>query len=63
MNVAFRAECASDYQSCGWRVGFPVGLPMWCTIVRVGVRTLNRVHKGSTFCLRLERKTPCLALN
>lgn len=51
MNVAFRAECASNYESCGWRVGFLVGLPMWYTIVRVGVQKPNRFDKGLTLSL------------
>lgn len=51
MNVAFRAECASNYQSCGWRVGFLVGLSMRYTIVGVGVKKPNRFHKGLTLSL------------
>lgn len=64
MNVAFRAECASNYQSCGWRVGFLVGLPMSYTIVRVGVRKPNRFHKGSTLSLSQQKDSlSCRRLN
>lgn len=59
MNVAFRAECASNYQSCGWRPGFLVGLPMRYTLVRVGVSKSDGFHKGSTLSLSQQKDSLC----